>query len=66
MGFPVQGERFLLAITQLPSYIPGGTSSFWKLIALLLLVIGFLVVLWLIWVGLRWIIEKLAVAFRRK
>jgi hypothetical protein len=56
----------LLAIAQVPSYIPGGARSFWRLIELLLLVIGFLIVLWLIWVGLRWIVEKLAAAFRRK
>jgi len=62
----MQGEGFLLAIAQAPSYIPGGGKSFWKLIGLLLLVIGFLIALWLIWVGLRWIIEKIAAAFRRK
>ena len=62
----MQGDRFLLAIAQAPSYIPGGGKSFWKLIGLLLLVIGFLIALWLIWVGLRWIIEKIAAAFRRK
>jgi hypothetical protein len=62
----MQGEGFLSAIAQAPSYVPGGGTSFWKLIGFLLLVIGFLIALWLIWVGLRWIIEKIAVAFRRK
>ena len=62
----MQGDRFLLTIAQALSYIPGGGRSFWKLIGFLLLVIGFLIALWLIWVGLRWIIEKIAAAFRRK
>jgi hypothetical protein len=62
----MQGEGFLSAIAQAPSYIPGGGRSFWKLIGFLLLIIGFLIALWLIWVGLRWIIEKIAAAFRRK
>jgi hypothetical protein len=62
----MQGAAFLLTIAQAPSYIPGGARSFWRLIGLLLVVVGVLIVLWLIWVGLRWIIEKLAVAFRRK
>jgi hypothetical protein len=62
----MQSEGFLLAIAQAPSYIPGGGKPFWKLIGLLLLVIGFLIALWLIWAGLRWIIEKIAAAFRRK
>jgi hypothetical protein len=66
MGFQMQGKGFLLAIAQVPSYIPGGAGSFWKLIVLLLVAIGFFIVLWLIWVGLRWIIDKLAAAFRRK
>jgi hypothetical protein len=65
-GFRMQGMGFLLTIAQAPSYIPGGGRSFWKLIGFLLLVIGFLIALWLIWVGLRWIIEKIAAAFRRK
>jgi len=39
----------LLAIAQVPSYIPGGARSFWKLIGLLLPVVGFLIALWLIW-----------------
>jgi hypothetical protein len=29
-------------------------------------IIGFFIALWLIWVGLRWIIEKIAAAFRKK
>ncbi len=56
----MQGEEFLLTIAQALSYIPGDGRSFWKLIGLLLLVIGFLIAWWLIWVGLRWIIEKMA------
>jgi hypothetical protein len=56
----------LLGIVQVPSYIPGGAGSFWKLIGWLLLVIGFLIALWLISAGLRWIIEKIAAAFRKK
>jgi hypothetical protein len=62
----MQGEPVVLTIAQALSYISGDGRSFWKLIGLLLLVIGFLVALWLIWVGLRWIIEKIAAAFRRK
>jgi hypothetical protein len=62
----MQGERFLSAIALAPSYIPGGASSFWKFMGSLLVVIGCLIALWLIWVGLRWIIEKIAAAFRRK
>src|SRR4029453_18477621 len=62
----MQGEGFLLTIAQAPSYIPGGGRSFWMLIGFLLLVIGFLIALWLIWIGLRWIIEKIAAAFRKK
>jgi hypothetical protein len=62
----MRGEGFLSAIAQAPSYIPGGGGSFWKLIVFLLLVFGFLIALWMIWVGLRWIIEKIAAAFRRK
>jgi hypothetical protein len=62
----MQGEELLLTIAQALSYIPGGGRSFWNLIGLLLLVIGFLIALWLIWVGLRRIIEKIAAAFRRK
>ena len=56
----------LLAIAQVPSYIPGGAGSFWKLIGVLLQVAGFLIALWLIWVVLRWVAKKLAAAFRRK
>ena len=55
-----------LAIAQIPSYIPGGATSFWKLIGLLLLVVGFLIALWLIWVLLRWVAKKLASAFGKK
>ena len=62
----MQSEEFLLAIAQVPLYIPGGGRSFWKLIELLLLVAGFLVALWLMWVVLRWIIGKLTATFRRK
>ncbi len=62
----MQREEFRLAIAQVPSYIPGGARSFWKLIALLLVIAAFLVALWLIWMVLRWVIEKLAAAFRRK
>ena len=29
-------------------------------------VVGFLIALWLIWVLLRWVVKKLAAAFRRK
>jgi hypothetical protein len=57
---------FLLAIAQVPSYIPGGGKSALTLIEFLLVGIGFLIALWLIWVGLRWIIEKIAATFRRK
>jgi hypothetical protein len=56
----------LLGIVQVQSYIPGGASSVRKLIGLLLLVVGFLIALWLIWVLLRWVAKKLASAFRKK
>ena len=56
----------LLAIVQVQSYIPGGAWSFWKVIGLLLSVVGFAIALLLIWVGLQWIIKKIAAAFRRK
>ena len=56
----------LLAIAQVTSYIPGGARSFWKLIGLFLPVVGFLITLWLIWVLVRWVVKKLAAAFRRK
>jgi hypothetical protein len=49
----------LLAIAQVPSYIPGGARSFWKLIGLLLPIVGFLIALWLIWVLVRWVVKKL-------
>jgi hypothetical protein len=62
----MKAEGFLLTIAQAPAYIPGGAGSFWKLIGWLLLVIGFLIALWLISAGLRWIIEKIAAAFRKK
>ena len=62
----MEGEPFVLTIAQALSYILGDGRSFWKLIGLLLLVIAFLIALWLIWVGLRRIIEKIAAAFRRK
>ena len=56
----------LLAIVQVQSYIPGGAWSFWKVIGLLVSVVGFAIALLLIWVVLRWIVEKIAAAFRRK
>jgi hypothetical protein len=62
----MKAEGFLLTIAQAPSYIPGGARSSWNFIGLLLQVIGVLIVLWLSWVGLRWIIKKLAAAFRGK
>jgi hypothetical protein len=62
----MQSEGFILTIAQGLSYIPGGARSFWNFIGLLLLVIGVLIVLWLSWVGVRWIIKKLAAALRRK
>jgi hypothetical protein len=62
----MKGQAFLLTIAQALSYIPGGARSFRNFIELLLLVIGVLIVLWLSWVGLQWIIKKLAAAFRRK
>ena len=62
----MQGEPFVLTIAQALSYIAGDGRSFWKLIGLLFLVIAFLIALWLIWAGLRRIIEKIAAAFRRK
>jgi hypothetical protein len=62
----MEGEGLLLTIVLGLSYIPGDGRSFWNLIGLLLLVSGFLITSWLICVGLRWIIEKIAAAFRRK
>jgi hypothetical protein len=47
-----------LAIAQL-SYISGGPRSFWAFMGLLLTVVGFLIALWLIWVVLQWVVEKL-------
>ena len=49
----------LLAIALATAYIPGGATSFWKLIAVLLQFVGLLIVLWLIWVLLRWVVRKL-------
>ena len=49
----------LLAIALAPSYIPGGARSFWKLIGLLLEIVGFLIALWLVWVLLQWVVKKL-------
>jgi hypothetical protein len=46
-------------LLQVPSYIPGGAWSFWKLIGLLLQIVGCLIALWLIWVGLRWVVRSL-------
>jgi hypothetical protein len=62
----MQVYEVILAIAQVTSYIPGGTSSFWKLIGLLILVVGFFIALWLIWVALRWVAKKRADAFRKK
>ena len=62
----MQGEGFLLTISQALSYTLGDGRSVWNLIGLLLLIIGFLIALWLIWEGLRWIIKKIEAAFRRK
>ena len=56
----------VLAIGQVPGYIPGGAGSFWKLIVSLVEVVGFLISLWLVWVVLRWIGKKLAAALRKK
>jgi hypothetical protein len=50
---------FLLAIAQVPSYIPGGGKSALKLIEFLVVGIGFLIALWLIWVLVRWVVKKL-------
>jgi hypothetical protein len=66
MQSTIQVSQVLSAIEEVPSYIPGGASSFWKLIGLVLQVVGFLIALWLIWLVLRWIAKKLAAAFRRK
>jgi uncharacterized membrane protein len=59
-------NEVLLAIAQVPSYIPGGARSFWNLIGLLLRGVGFFIALWLIWVLLRWVAKKLAAAFGKK
>ena len=66
MHASMKAEAFLLPIAQTLSYIPGGPGSFWNFIGLLLVVLGVLIVLWLSWVGLLWIIKKLAAVFRRK
>jgi Kef-type K+ transport system membrane component KefB len=58
--------EMLLAIALVTSYIPGGAWSFWRLIWLLLEVLGFTVALLLIWVLLRWVATKFAAAFRKK
>jgi hypothetical protein len=63
---PRQMPAIIVPLVEVPSYIPGGGRSFWQLVGLLLLVIGFLITLWLIWLGLHWIIKKLAPSFRRK
>jgi len=59
-------SQVLSAIAEVLSYIPGGAGSFWKLMGLVLQVVGFLIALWLIWALLRWVAKKLAAAFRRK
>jgi hypothetical protein len=56
----------LSAIAQVTSYIPGGARSFWKLVGLLLPVIGFVITFWLIWMVLRWVAKKRAATFRKK
>jgi hypothetical protein len=56
----------LLAIVQVPSYIPGGPWSFWKSIGLLLSLVGFAIALCLLWVALRWVAKKLAAASRKR
>ena len=66
MQSTIRVYEVLLAVLQAPSYIPGGARSFWKLIGLLLPVVGFLIALWLIWVVLRWVAKKLAAALRKK
>jgi len=49
----------LLAVAPVLSYISGGPRSFWELMELLLTVVGFLIALWLIWMLLQWVVEKL-------
>lgn len=56
----------ILAIVQVPSYIPGGAWSFWKVIGLLLSLVAFAIALWLIWAVLRAVAKKLAAASRKK
>lgn len=56
----------LLPTALVASYIPGGSGSFWKFIGLLLQVVGFLIALVLIWLVVRWVVKKLAAAFRKK
>ena len=56
----------LPAIVQVQSYIPGGPWSFWKVIGLLLSVIGFAIALLLIWVALRCVAKKLATMSRKR
>ena len=48
-----------LAIAQVLSYISGGPRSFWEFMGLLLTVVGFFIALWLIWLLLQWVVEKL-------
>ena len=61
----MHGEGFLLTIAQALSYIPGGAWSFWKIIGLLLSIVGFAIALCLICAVLRWVAKKLAAASRR-
>jgi hypothetical protein len=65
-GFYEKSDRLVKPIHHNRESPRSLSFSFWKLIGLLLLVIGFLIALWLIWVGLRWIIEKIAAAFSQK
>jgi type IV secretory pathway TrbD component len=48
-----------LAIAQVLSHTSGGPRSFWEFMGLLLTIVGFLIALWLIWVLLQWVVEKL-------
>jgi hypothetical protein len=66
MQSTIHVSQVLSAIAEVPSYIPGGASSFWRLIGLVLEVVGFVIALWLIWLVLRWVAKKLASAFRKK
>jgi hypothetical protein len=62
----MQGEELLLTIAQALTYIPGGAWSLWRVIGLLLSVVGFAIALLLIWVVLRWVAKKLAATFRKR